>query len=203
MTMNDLHRPSRHDHANPDAAPERAVDPICGMTVAADSPRRFDFGGTTYLFCSDHCLKKFSADPGKYAVKPDLPAHADDRASHGSEAASAGVIYTCPMHPEIRQEGPGVCPKCGMALEPEMPSAEADESPELRDFSRRFWWTLPLTGAAFILAMFGDFLFPAFPAAARSWTELVLATPVVLWAGWPFFERCIASIRTRNPHMWT
>jgi Cu+-exporting ATPase len=202
MTMNDLHRPGHHDHANPDAAPGSAIDPICGMTVAADSPRRFDFGGTTYLFCSDHCLKKFSADPAKYAAKPDLPAHEDDT-SHGSETASPGTIYTCPMHPEIRQPGPGVCPKCGMALEPEMPSAEEAESPELRDFSRRFWWTLPLTGAAFVLAMFGDFLFPAFPAAARSWTELVLATPVVLWAGWPFLERCVASIRTRNPNMWT
>ena len=173
------------------------------MTVAADSPRRFDFGGTTYLFCSDHCLKKFSADPGKYAAKPSPSAHEVETASPGNEAASAGVIYTCPMHPEIRQQGPGVCPKCGMALEPEMPSAEEAESPELRDFSRRFWWTLPLTVVVTVLAMFGDFLFPAFPAAARSWTELVLATPVVLWGAWPFFERCVASIRTRNPNMWT
>ena len=90
-----------------------------------------------------------------------------------------------------------------MALEPVMPSAEEGESPELRDFSRRFWWTLPLTGIVFVLAMFGHILFPGLSAAVRSGTELVLATPVVLWAGWPFFERCIASIRTRNPNMWT
>jgi Cu+-exporting ATPase len=199
--MNDMRHP--HDHSHGPAAPASPVDPVCGMTVAADSPRRFDFDGTTYLFCSDHCLKKFSADPRKYVVKPDHPAREDVVASHDDEAASAGVIYTCPMHPEIRQVGPGVCPKCGMALEPEMPSAEAAESPELRDFSRRFWWTLPLTGVVFVLAMFGHLMFPTLSPAVRSWTELVLATPVVLWAGWPFFERCIASIRTRNPNMWT
>jgi Cu+-exporting ATPase len=199
--MNDLHHPHHDEHAKDGTAQSSGVDPVCGMTVAADSPRRFDFGGTTYLFCSDHCLKKFSADPGKYAAKANSSAH--DEAAPRDAAASPGAVYTCPMHPEIRQPEPGVCPKCGMALEPEMPSAEETENPELRDFSRRFWWTLPLTGAVFVLAMFGDFLFPAFPAAARSWTELALATPVVAWAGWPFFERCIASIRTRNPNMWT
>jgi Cu+-exporting ATPase len=175
------------------AASATRIDPVCGMTVDADSPRCFDFDGTTYFFCSDHCLKKFSADPAQF-VKP---------AAAIASPADAHAIYTCPMHPEIQHEGPGVCPKCGMALEPEMPSAEADESPELRDFSRRFWWTLPLTGIVFVLAMFGDFLFPRFPPASRSWIELVLATPVVLWAGWPFLGRCVASIRTRNPNMWT
>src|SRR5260221_1459284 len=107
------------------------------------------------------------------------------------------------MHPEIRQQGPGVCPKCGMALEPEMPGAGQAENPELTDFSRRFWWTLPLTGVVFLLAMFGHLLSTSLSPALRSGTELVLATPVVLWAGWPFFERCVASIRTRNPNMWT
>ncbi len=119
---------------------------------------------------------------------------------HGRDGV---VIYTCPMHPEIRQVGPGVCPKCGMTLEPEMPSAEEAENPELADFSRRFWWTLPLTTIVFVLAMFGHILFPALSPAMRSWTELVLASPVVLWAGWPFFVRCAASIRTLNPNMWT
>jgi Cu+-exporting ATPase len=90
-----------------------------------------------------------------------------------------------------------------MALEPVMPSAQEGESPELRDFSRRFWWTLPLTAAVFVLAMFGHMLFPSLSPAVRSWTEFVLATPIVLWAGWPFFERCVASIRTGNPNMWT
>ena len=194
-----------HGHAPPKGS---HVDPVCGMTVPDDSPRRFAFEGETYFFCSDHCLKKFSADPAKYVpAKLDPRLRGDDGARHVSPAQagaqSSEAIYTCPMHPEIRQKGPGTCPKCGMALEPEMPSAEEAESPELRDFSRRFWWTLPLTAAVTALAMFGHVLFPGLSAAARSWTELVLATPVVLWAAWPFFERCLASIRTRNPNMWT
>jgi Cu+-exporting ATPase len=117
--------------------------------------------------------------------------------------AAEGTIYTCPMHPEIRQPKPGNCPKCGMALEPVMPTAEEGESTELVDFRRRFWWTLPLTVVVTVLAMFGHVLVPGLSASARSWTELVLATPVVLWGAWPFFERCWASIRTRNPNMWT
>ncbi|MGZ5595581.1 MAG: heavy metal translocating P-type ATPase [Usitatibacter sp.] len=207
--MNDV--PHSHDHAHGDghghahgpATPVIPIDPICGMTVDADSPRRFEFDGATYLFCSDHCLRKFAADPAAYARKPKSPAPVDAAASGASETASADATYTCPMHPEIRQKGPGVCPKCGMALEPEMPSAEEAENPELRDFSRRFWWTLPLTAVVFVLAMFGHMMFPSLSPAARSWTELVLASPVVLWAGWPFFERCIGSIRTGNPNMWT
>ncbi len=127
--------------------------------------------------------------------------------NHAANAAPAiempaGTIYTCPMHPEIRQQGPGICPICGMALEPEMPSLEEEENPELVDFSRRFRWTLPLTIAVFVLAMFGpkfDFL----PATTRTWIEFALSAPVVLWAGWPFFGRCLQSIRARSPNMWT
>ena len=111
-------------------------------------------------------------------------------------------MFTCPMHPEVRQQGPGTCPFCGMALEPEMPSLEEEDNPELRDFSRRFWWTLPLTLAVFVLAMFGHY-FTALPPVARTWLEFVLTTPVVLWAAKPFFERCIQSIRNRSPNMWT
>jgi Cu+-exporting ATPase len=166
------------------------IDPICGMTVADDSPRRFEFDGTTYFFCSDHCLKKFSADPAKYVI----PAQAGIQRPERREEASPGAIYTCPMHPEVRQAGPGTCPKCGMALEPEMPSVEEGENPELVDFRRRFWWTLPLTAIVFFLGM---------THTGPAWWQLVLATPVVLWAGWPFFERCVASIRTWNPNMWT
>ena len=113
-----------------------------------------------------------------------------------------GTIYTCPMHPEIRRNEPGFCPKCGMALEPVMPVAEESESAELIDFRRRFWWTLPLTIIVTVLAMAGH-LVPGLPASVRSWTELVLSTPVVVWAAWPFFVRCWASIRTGNPNMWT
>jgi len=164
------------------------VDPICGMTVDGDSPRRFAFDGETYYFCSDHCLRKFSADPARYVI----PAKAGIQLASGLRRDDA--VYTCPMHPEIRQQGPGTCPKCGMALEPEMPAVEEGENPELVDFRRRFWWTLPLTIAVFALAM---------THMGPSWLQLVLATPVVLWGGWPFLERCVASMRTRNPNMWT
>ena len=119
------------------------------------------------------------------------------------DALPVGTIYTCPMHPQIRQPAPGNCPICGMALEPLMPTLEEGGAPELTDFKRRFRWTLPLTIAVVVLAMGGHVLFPGLLASARSWAELVLATPVVLWAAWPFFERCWASIRTRNPNMWT
>ena len=191
---------NEHAHHEDPAPVEGFTDPVCGMTVAPDSPRRFQFDGTTYYFCSDHCLKKFSAEPAKYvAPQGSLP----PAALRPAPEPIAGAIYTCPMHPEVRQEGPGICPKCGMALEPEMPSLDEGENPELVDFRRRFWWTLPLTIVVFILAMFGHRLFPSMTAAARSWTELILATPVVLWGAWPFFERCAASIRTRNPNMWT
>ncbi|HIE4128265.1 TPA: copper-transporting P-type ATPase [Stenotrophomonas maltophilia] len=106
------------------------------------------------------------------------------------------------MHPQIRQPGPGTCPICGMALEPEMPSLEEDDNPELRDFTRRFWWTLPLTLIVLVLAMLGHRL-PGLSTQARTWIELVLSAPVVLWAGWPFFERCLQSIGNRSPNMWT
>jgi Cu+-exporting ATPase len=124
-------------------------------------------------------------------------------ADRAAEQGPGGVtIYTCPMHPQIRRQAPGNCPICGMALEPEMPAAEEERNPELEDFTRRFWWTLPLTIVGVVLAMGGHRLVPIEPAA-MSWVELVLATPVVLWAGWPFFVRCIDSMRNRSPNMWT
>jgi len=106
------------------------------------------------------------------------------------------------MHPEIRQQGPGICPKCGMALEPVMPSLDDEENPELKDFSRRFWWTLPLTVLITALAMAGHYL-EALSAAQRSGLELLLSLPVVLWAAFPFFERWWQSIQHRSPNMWT
>src|SRR6185369_867896 len=111
-------------------------------------------------------------------------------------------IYTCPMHPEVRQDHPGNCPKCGMTLEPVMPTLEDDENPELADFRRRFWWTLPLTVVTATLAMFGHQL-GWLPSSVQSWMELVIATPVVLWAGWPFFARGWQSVVNRSPNMWT
>ena len=114
----------------------------------------------------------------------------------------AGTIYTCPMHPEVRQAYPGNCPKCGMALEPVVPKLQTGESPELRDFRRRFWWTLPLTIAVTTLAMFGH-QFHWFELQRQSWIELALSLPIVLWAGSPFFARGWQSVLNRSPNMWT
>ena len=117
-------------------------------------------------------------------------------------AASPGTVYTCPMHPEVRRSEPGSCPKCGMALEPVMPGLDDEENPELGDFRRRFWWTLPLTLAVTAIAMAGHTV-GFVSASARSWIELALATPIVLWAGWPFFVRGARSVADRSPNMWT
>ncbi len=168
------------------------IDPVCGMTVAADSPHRASHAGRDYRFCSAGCRAKFAANPSGY-LKPDI-------APVGQ--VSAGTRYTCPMHPEIVRDAPGHCPICGMALEPLMPTADDDELPELADFRRRFWLTLPLSLIVLVLAMFGHRL--ASPSAdTRGWLELALSAPVVLWAGWPFFLRWAQSIVTRNPNMWT
>ena len=124
-------------------------------------------------------------------------------AANDPTSSPRDTVYTCPMHPEIRRTAPGNCPKCGMALEPVMPTAEEGESAELVDFRRRFWWTLPLTVVVTVLAMAGHLLPLGVSPTARTWVELVLATPIVVWAGWPFFVRGWASMRTFNPNMWT
>ncbi|MEG3184331.1 heavy metal translocating P-type ATPase [Lysobacter erysipheiresistens] len=173
------------------STPTTVTDPVCGMQVdPATSAHHTKHAGETYHFCSARCRERFVATPDKY-LSPSEP-----------EPAVPGAIYTCPMHPEIRQEGPGTCPICGMALEPEMPSLDEEENPELRDFSHRFWWTLPLTLIVLALAMFGHY-WPALSATTRTWIELVLSGPVVLWAGRPFFDRCVASIRNGSPNMFT
>jgi len=200
------HDPHDH-HGNParDAVDDRisdasvhagatVTDPVCGMQVdPATSLLTAEHKGTTYHFCSTRCQQRFIAEPARYLssepLTPDAP-------------APSGIIYTCPMHPQIRQEGPGACPICGMALEPEMPSLEDEGNPELRDFSRRFWWTLPLTVVVLVLAMFGH-RFSALSVDTRTWVELVLTTPVFFWAGWPFLVRCVQSIRKHSLNMWT
>ena len=128
--------------------------------------------------------------------------HAYETAKQQPEAMPEGTIYTCPMHPEIRQDHPGQCPKCGMTLEPILPSVDEGENPELIDFRRRFWWTLPLTVVVFVLAMFGHRL-KLMDAGTESWVEFIVSTPVILWAGLPFFARCIRSFMNRSPNMWT
>jgi Cu+-exporting ATPase len=170
--------------------PPAEKDPVCGMSVKPDSPHQVVHDGRVFRFCSAKCLAKFEAEPQRYLA----PAPA--------EAAPPGAEYTCPMHPEVRQVGPGVCPKCGMALEPVLPELEQEDNPELRDFRRRFWGTLPLTVLVTLLAMSGEFG-AALLGAARPWAELALGTPVVLWAGWPFFVRGAQSVQNRSPNMWT
>ncbi|WP_312342955.1 heavy metal translocating P-type ATPase, partial [Stutzerimonas nitrititolerans] len=164
------------------------------MTVKSDSPHQTSHAGQQLLFCSQRCLEKFNAEPSRYLDAGD--AHGETpTVDHGTE-------YTCPMHPEILQIGPGTCPKCGMALEPVMPELEEEDNPELRDFSRRFWWTLPLTVIVTVLAM-GEHAISLFHGATQNWVELALATPVALWAGWPFYVRCVQSFINRSPNMWT
>ncbi len=170
--------------------PPELKDPVCGMTVTPQSQHHVQHAGSDYYFCCAGCASKFSADPEKY-LQP-----------REAEAVDPGAWYTCPMDPEVRQIGPGTCPKCGMALEPEAPSLEEEDNPELIDFSRRFWWSLPLSLAVFVLAMFGHGR-EWVPVQWQNWIELVLAAPVVLWAGRPFFERGLQSIINRSPNMWT
>ncbi len=168
------------------------------MSVRDQSKHIHEHAGKMFYFCSAGCKTKFATNPEKYLSPPSPMTVAAPTVAAGSIAS----LYTCPMHPEIRQDHPGTCPKCGMALEPEMPTLDEDDNPELTDFTRRFWWTLPLTVVVTVLAMFGHQL-GWFAMATQSWIELVLTVPVVLWAGWPFFERGAQSISNRSPNMWT
>ena len=141
------------------------------------------------------------SDPHAHDHSPHQ-AHAPRALAAPASPATMGTRYTCPMHPEIARDVPGHCPICGMALEPVLPSLEEDEFPELRDFSRRFWWTLPLTVIVLALATLGHRV-ELLPAGHRSWLELLLSAPVLMWAAWPFYVRWMQSIATRNPNMWT
>jgi len=179
-------------------APVQLKDPVCGMTVTAQSPHKLEYEGAPVYFCSAGCKAKFATDPAKYAK----PGGGVAPTQVSRDPAVPGTIYTCPMHPEVRQDHPGACPKCGMALEPEMPSLDEGESPELVDFRRRFWWTLPLTIVVTGLAMLGHRL-QLMEMQTQSWVELVLSVPIVLWAGWPFFVRGVQSVINRSPNMWT
>ena len=193
-------RVDEHTSRAPETAPDLR-DPVCGMQVTAQTEHRHHFspGGQTYFFCSARCKTRFIANPTPFLT----PTQAGAAALPGPETtAPTGVIYTCPMHPEVRRDLPGNCPKCGMALEPELPALDAEENPELRDFEHRFWWTLPLTASVFVLAMFGHRL-GWMDMAGQSWVELALATPIVLWAGAPFFVRGWMSVVNRSPNMWT
>jgi len=179
---------------------EAVRDPVCGMSVdPATSKHRIDHQGETFHFCSAGCRTKFAADPAKYLDKHTSQAgtpHAD---------LPAGTIYTCPMHPQIRQVGPGTCPICGMALEPEVASLDTAPNPELADMTRRFWIGLVLAAPAVVLEMGGHLVggHGLIDQTLSNWIQLVFATPVVLWAGWPFFVRGWQSLVTRNLNMFT
>src|SRR5216683_5574719 len=190
------HDHAGHGHGDRDADRTTTVrDPVCGMTVdPATSQHRFDYHGETFHFCSADCKTKFSANPEQYLDKTTPKA-----------ARPEGTIYTCPMHPQIRQVGPGSCPICGMALEPEVASLDAQPNPELADMTRRFWVGLVLALPPFVLEMGGHLtdLHMLIDQTLSNWIQLVFATPVVIWAGWPFFVRGWQSLVTRNLNMFT
>jgi Cu+-exporting ATPase len=183
-----------HSHS----AAERAIDPVCGMTVdPAATSHRHAHRQHTYYFCSAGCRGKFAADPEKYLNKSNA----------APEPVPEGTIYTCPMHPQIRRTAPGSCPICGMALEPLTAGEETGPNPELADMTRRFWIGAALAVPTMILEMGGHFpglnLHHYVPPQVSVWLQFLLATPVVLWAGWPFFVRGFASVRNRSLNMFS
>ncbi|TWJ19755.1 heavy metal translocating P-type ATPase [Geobacter argillaceus] len=182
-----------------------AKDPICGMEVDRNTASyRQEHDGELYFFCSEHCLEKFRTDPDRYLghITPAIVSREEQKTS-----GETGKKYTCPMHPEVVQEEPGSCPICGMALEPRTVTGEEEISPESVEMSRRFWISLALTVPVFFLAMSG--MIPGrpiqglFPKGLITWVQLALATPVVLWGGWPFFQRGWRSVANRNLNMFT
>ena len=182
-----------------------ALDPVCGMTVDQDrAAGSYEYKGQTYYFCSTHCLHRFSENPESFLNKTTAP---QTIGITRQPKPAPGQKYTCPMHPEIVRDAPGSCPICGMALEPMNVSLEDQENPELVDMTRRFWVAVVLSIPVFVLGM--SDLIPGQPLQrlvsmrTLAWVQLVLATPVVLWAGWPFFERAWHSIVNRSLNMFT
>jgi Cu+-exporting ATPase len=194
MPVSHLHP---HSHSHPTTEHE-VVDPVCGMSILpSEAAGHVQHRGETYHFCSARCVEKFQKNPDAF-LTPEEPA----APAHGSGPRE----YTCPMHPEVVQDGPGACPICGMALEPRVVTLE-EENHELNDMSRRFWWSLGLTLPilAFMVSEFlpGQPLQHAVPASWMTWSQFLLATPVVLWGGWPFFVRGWASVVNRHLNMFT
>jgi Cu+-exporting ATPase len=213
MQTGERHAPAASDRARdvaPAAGGADTLDPVCGMRVdPATARHRHAHLARTYYFCSDRCRGKFAADPAKYlAAEAGASAHTHAPAPEAPAPEAPvpeGAIYTCPMHPEVRQVGPGSCPICGMGLEPLLVTAEAGANPELIDMTRRFWIGLVLALPVVALEMGGHLtnLHRLVAPALSNWIEFLLATPVVLWAGWPFFLRGWQSIATRNLNMFT
>ena len=211
----------------PIAQSAAVIDPVCGMTVdPATAAGSYEYNGTTYYFCAVRCRERFAADPESFLARVGAVGghpHTETTNAHEATRKEAGtkseipdpksqIEFTCPMHPEIVRIGPGSCPICGMALEPKEITLDDTADPEYIDMKRRFWMSLPLTIPVFVLAMaemFVDFnsLVSTWPhgraANVSLWIQFVLATPVVLWGGWPFFRRAWASIRNVSPNMFT
>ncbi|MGF3024149.1 heavy metal translocating P-type ATPase [Methylobacterium aquaticum] len=187
------------------AAHEQVRDPICGMMVDPDTTsHRRTLGDATYHFCSAGCASKFETDPDRYLNPPDRDPAVLEPAMDALPEPAEGAAWTCPMHPQVRRAGPGSCPICGMALEPAAPTLEEGPNLELIDMTRRFWLSAALSLPLLALAMGHELLgWTLLPARASMLVQLGLATPVVLWGGWPFFERGWASVRTRNLNMFT
>jgi Cu+-exporting ATPase len=175
------------------------LDVVCGMRVGESATLRADHADRTYYFCSEPCRARFAADPARYLKGDQGDGAAPPAARPGTHGAAE---YTCPMHPEVRQTGPGSCPLCGMALEPSMPGATPDDS-ELRDFTRRLWVSVPLAAGVLALAMAGEALAPGLSGRWRNLIEFALASPVVLWAGWPLLARGARSVVTWKLNMYT
>src|SRR5215471_15534628 len=191
--------------------PPQHKDPVCGMTVAPEkAARKVQHAGETYYFCSKGCAERFEDEPGKFLAAPGTAgmanrnAHAGTLAVSGAaEPASKLARYTCPMHPEVVQIGPGTCPICGMALEPMDVFAEVEADPEYDSMRLRFWVSAALSLPILLLSMLGEPLGLRLPHTTRNLVEFFLATPVVLWAGWPFFARFWTSLVKRSPNMFT
>ncbi|MBX3288549.1 MAG: heavy metal translocating P-type ATPase [Acidobacteria bacterium] len=200
--------------------PQPHIDPVCKMLVTPETAAaKYEYAGTVYYFCMPGCKTKFAADPERYLSTAETQSHgeleaetrsgADDISGHTNDQRSTindqSIEYTCPMHPEILQIGPGSCPICGMALEPKEISLDDQPDPEYTDMKRRFWISAVLTLPVFVLAM-GE-MFPAFhnivSPRVSIWIQFLLATPVVLSGGWPFFERAWASVKNASPNMFT
>jgi Cu+-exporting ATPase len=199
MATTELNARAAH-HAHHDREGHAAArDPVCGMTVdPATAEHRAEHAGHEYLFCSGKCRERFVAEPARYLAP--APVQPPPRAQAGE------VLWTCPMHPEIVRDAPGSCPICGMALEPMTPTAEA-ENPELHDMTRRFWVSLALSVPLLVMVMAKHFAKPTIdaliPPHLAVWVQLILATPAVLWGGWPFFERGWASFVSRRLNMFS
>jgi Cu+-exporting ATPase len=226
-----MHDP--HAHAPAGASPPGFQDPVCGMTVSADSPHQVEHEGAVHRFCCAGCRDRFAADPTAFTGRgEEAPARRDEGPAHRpaparreapaarpeevsarreapAPAARPGMRWTCPMHPEIVRDAPGSCPICGMALEPLMPSLDAGDAanPELRDMTRRFWISVALLAPLLLVAM--GHMLPGspfdrlIPQRSRALLELLLATPICTWAAWPFYHRAVFSVRARSLNMFT